>query len=51
MFNTKVKFLPKRRGERFASALTNMNLSNKVFKHFGKTDIKKYIKNIIISKN
>ena len=51
MFNTKIKYLPKRRGERFASALTNMNLSNKVYKHFGKTDIKKYIKNIIISKN
>jgi UDP-glucose 4-epimerase len=51
MFNTKVKFLPKRRGERFASALTNMNLSNKVYKHFGKTDLKKYIKDIVISKN
>jgi len=51
MFNTKIKFLPKRRGERFASALTSMNLSNKVYKHFGKMDLKKYIKNIVISKN
>ena len=51
MFNTKIKYLPRRRGERFASALKNMNLSNKVYKHFGKTDLKKYIKNIIISKN
>jgi UDP-glucose 4-epimerase len=51
MFNTKIKYFPKRRGERFASALTNMNLSNKVYKHFGKTDLKKYIKNIVISKN
>ena len=51
MFNTKIKYLPKRRGERFASALTSMNLSNKVYKHFGKTDLKKYIKNIVISKN
>ena len=51
MFNTKIKYLPKRRGERFASALTNMNLSNKVYKHFGKTDLKKYIKDIVISKN
>jgi len=51
MFNTKIKYLPKRRGERFVSALTNMNLSNKVYKHFGKTDLKKYIKDIVISKN
>jgi len=51
MFNTKIKYLPKRRGERFASALVNMNLSNKVYKYFGKTDLKKYIKNIVISKN
>jgi len=51
MFNSKIKYLPNRRGERFASALTNMNLSNKVYKHFGKTDLKKYIKKIVISKN
>ncbi len=48
MFNTKIKYLPKRPGERYASALTNMNLSNKVYKHFGKIDLKSYIKNIII---
>jgi UDP-glucose 4-epimerase len=46
MFNSNIKFLPSRRGERFASALTNMNLSNKVFKRFGKVDIRKYITNI-----
>ena len=51
MFNSKIKYLPKRRGERFASALTNMNLSNKVYKHFGKIDLKKYIKDIVIGKN
>ena len=50
MFNTRVKYLPKRPGERYASALTNMNLSNKVYKYFGKRDLKKYIKNIINSK-
>ena len=48
MFGTKVRYLPERPGERYASALTNMNLSNKVYKHFGKTDLKNYIKNIII---
>jgi len=47
IFNTKIKYLPKRRGERYASALTNMNLSNKVYKHFGKIDLKNYLKEIL----
>jgi len=51
MFGTKIKYLPKRPGERYASALTNMHLSNKVYKNFGKMDLKKYIKNILIKKN
>ena len=50
MFKSKIKFLPKRRGERYASALTNMSLSNKVYKHFGKYDLKEYIKNKILKK-
>ena len=49
MFKTKIKNLPKRPGERYASALTNMNLSNKVYKYFGKTDLRKYIKNIVLN--
>ena len=44
MFNTKIKFLPKREGERYSSALTNMHLSNKVHKRFGKIQLKNYIK-------
>jgi UDP-glucose 4-epimerase len=47
MFKTKIKFLQKRRGERYASALTNMNLSNKVYKKFGKINLRNYIQNII----
>ena len=47
MFDSKIKYLPKRPGERYASALTNMNLSNKVYKHFGKIDLKDYIKNVV----
>jgi|TARA_B110000483_G_scaffold243397_1_gene332983 UDP-glucose 4-epimerase len=47
MFGGKMKFLSKRPGERYASALTNMNLSNKVHKIFGKIDLKKYIENIV----
>ncbi len=45
MFNSKIKFLPKRPGERYASALTNMHLSNKVYKYFGKINLKSYINN------
>tara|TARA_Y100000389_G_C17450916_1_gene514742 strand:- start:233 stop:1114 length:882 start_codon:yes stop_codon:yes gene_type:complete len=47
MFNSKIKYLKSRPGERFASALTNMNLSNKVYKYFGKIKLKDYIKNFI----
>tara|TARA_B100000424_G_scaffold247598_1_gene220106 strand:+ start:7 stop:888 length:882 start_codon:yes stop_codon:yes gene_type:complete len=49
MFNTKIKFVDARKGERYASALTNMNLSNKVYKIFGKISLKNYIKTIISS--
>ncbi len=47
MFNRKIKFLPKRPGERYASALTSMNLSNKVYKLFGSIKLKDYIKKTI----
>ena len=46
MFSHKIKFLPVRSGERFASALTNMNLSNKVYKLYGKINLKNYIKSV-----
>ena len=49
MFNSKIKLLSPRRGERYASALTSMNLSNKVYKMFGRVNLKSYIKNIIKS--
>ena len=47
MFNSKIKFLPSRKGERYASALTSMNLSNKVHKIFGKINLEDYVKNIV----
>ena len=47
MFGSKIKFLPKRSGERYASALTNINLKNRVFKYFGNISLKNYIKNIV----
>jgi UDP-glucose 4-epimerase len=49
MFNSKIKYLPARRGERFASALTSMNLSNKVHKLFGELELSDYIKKIVKS--
>jgi len=49
MFKAKIRFLPRRPGERYASALTNMNLSNKVYKHFGKIDLKEYIEKFVIN--
>ena len=45
LFTNKIKFLPKRNGERYASALTDMNLSIKVYKLFGKEDLISYINN------
>jgi len=46
MFGKKIKFLPPRKGERFASKLTKMNLSNKIYRFYGKQSIKNYIKSI-----
>ncbi len=46
MFSSNIKMLPPRKGERFASALTSMNLTNKVFKMFGKINLKDYVNNI-----
>ena len=43
LFGSKIKILPTRKGERYASALTSMNLSNKVYKIFGKTELANYI--------
>jgi UDP-glucose 4-epimerase len=47
LFSSKIKFLPSRKGERYASALTSMNLSNKVVKRFGKISLKSYISSIV----
>ena len=47
MFKSKIIFLPKRKGERYSSALTNINLTNNIFKRFGKKNLKSYIKTII----
>ena len=43
IFDSKIKMMKARKGERYASALTNMNLSNKVYKKFGTIKLKDYI--------
>ena len=44
LFGKNIKYLPQRKGERYASALTSMNLTNKVFKTFGKINLEDYSK-------
>jgi UDP-glucose 4-epimerase len=51
MFKSKIKFLPKRPGERYASALIDKSLSNKMYKHFGKINLKEYINNFLEKNN
>ncbi len=43
MFNCKIKYLPKRPGERYASALTKISLSNNIKKRYGKIKLFDYI--------
>jgi UDP-glucose 4-epimerase len=50
MYNSKIKYLPQRAGERYASALSSVNLSNKVHKRFGKINLKDYINNFLLSR-
>ena len=47
LFKSRIKFLPERKGERYASALSEMSLSNKVYKRFGEISLKNYINSII----
>ena len=50
MFKSKIKYLPQRAGERYASALTNMSYNNEVIKHYGKINLKDYITSFIKAK-
>ena len=47
MFGGKIKYLPSREGERYASALTKMSLSNKVHKRYGAIKLTRYIKDFV----
>ena len=47
MFNSSIKYLPARKGERYASALSNLVVSNKVIRKYGTQNLKNYIKSVI----
>jgi len=47
LFKSKIKYLPVRKGERFASALTKMNLNNKIVRLSAKVMLKDYINNFL----
>jgi UDP-glucose 4-epimerase len=49
MFKSKIRYLPMREGERFASALTEMNLNNKIIRLPAKIKLRDYIKNFLIN--
>jgi UDP-glucose 4-epimerase len=49
MFKSKIRYLPKREGERFASALTKMNLNNKIIRLSAKIKLRDYIKNFLMN--
>ena len=50
MFKSRIVYLKKRPGERYASALTKISLNNKVFRRFGKINLKDYISSFIKGK-
>jgi UDP-glucose 4-epimerase len=50
LFNTKIKFLPKRKGERFSSSLTSMNLNNKIIRLSAKIRLQDYINKFLRNK-
>jgi UDP-glucose 4-epimerase len=47
LFKSKIRFLPMRKGERFASALTKMNLNNKIIRLSAKIKLKDYVSNFL----
>jgi UDP-glucose 4-epimerase len=49
LFKRKIRYLPVRKGERFSSALTKMNLNNKIIRLPAKIKLKDYINNFLIN--
>ena len=49
LFKSPIKYLPMRKGERFASALTKMNLNNKIVRLSAKIRLKEYVNNFLMN--
>ncbi len=47
LFKHKIIYLPQRKGERYASALSTMGLTNRVHKNFGKISLKNYVNDFV----
>jgi len=51
MFKSKITFLRKREGERYASALTKISNNHKIINKYGKIDLKDYVTSFIKGEN
>ena len=51
MFHSSTRYLKRRPGERYASALTKISLKNRLIRRFGKIDLKDYITSFIKEQN
>jgi UDP-glucose 4-epimerase len=51
LFKTKIIYLPERKGERFASALSRISLNNRIFRLKAKIKIKDYVENFLKDNN
>ena len=49
LFKSKITYLAARKGERFASALTKMNLNNKIIRLSAKISLKDYVNNFLMN--
>jgi UDP-glucose 4-epimerase len=49
LFKSKIRYLPTRKGERFVSALTKMNLNNKITRLSAKIKLKDYVNNFLMN--
>ena len=51
LFKSRISYLPKRAGERYTSSLISKNLSNKIYKHYGKIKLEDYIGKFLKNNN
>jgi UDP-glucose 4-epimerase len=49
LFKSKIRYLPKREGERFVSTLTKININNKIIRLSAKIRLKDYVNNFLIN--